>query len=377
MAHPVQLKRVRLGASDSAIRAELAMFARRSSTLAAIAILALVYFVAGKLGLQLAFLHASASPVWPPAGIAVAALLVLGYRTWPAIFIGAFFVNLTTAGNLATSLCIATGNTLEALCGAWLVNRFARGTLVSDRAQDVFKFVLIAVVSTTVSPTIGLTSLAFAGFADWGNYSTVWLTWWLGDMAGYLVVAPLVLLWWVGPRWQWSGKKKVEIGLLLLLLIIVGEIVFGGWYAALTKNYPIAFVSVPIIIWTAYRFTQRETATGIFILSAIALWGTLHSSGPFQVGSPNQSLLILQAWTGIFVLTAMTLDAAMAELRRAEAALEQQKDVVETANRTKDNFLAMLSHELRTPLAPVVALLDLLEMELGQRDDEWRRGTKS
>src|SRR2546423_12237028 len=103
------------------------MHPRRFPTLPAIAGLTLVYFVAGKLGLKLAFLQASASPVWPPAGIALGALLVFGYRTWPAIFVGAFLVNVTTAGNVTTSLVIAAGNTLEAICGAWLVNRFASG----------------------------------------------------------------------------------------------------------------------------------------------------------------------------------------------------------------------------------------------------------
>src|SRR6202521_1583721 len=99
------------------------MDARRFRTIPTICVLTLIYFVAGKLGLQLAFLNASASPVWPPAGIALAALLLLGYRAWPAVFIGAFLVNATTAGNIPTSLCIAIANTLEALCGAWLVNR--------------------------------------------------------------------------------------------------------------------------------------------------------------------------------------------------------------------------------------------------------------
>src|SRR5437899_11185603 len=111
------------------------MYARRFSTLPAIVVLTLIYFIAGKLGLKLAFLHASASPVWPSAGIALAALLLLGYRVWPAIFVGAFLVNATTAGNIATSLGIAAGNTLEAVCGAWLVNRFAGGTRVLDRGQ--------------------------------------------------------------------------------------------------------------------------------------------------------------------------------------------------------------------------------------------------
>src|SRR5438552_17710920 len=105
-----------------------AMHSRRFPTLPAIGILTVVYFIAGKLSLKLAFLYASASPVWPPAGIALAALLLLGYRVWPAIFVGAFLVNLTTAGNVWTSLAIATGNTLEAAIGTWLILRFAGGT---------------------------------------------------------------------------------------------------------------------------------------------------------------------------------------------------------------------------------------------------------
>src|SRR3989442_348534 len=249
------------------------MNARKIPTLPAIGALALIYFVAGKLSLQLAFLHKSASPVWPPAGIALAALLVLGFRVWPAIFVGAFLVNLTTLGNTLTSLGIASGNTLEALCGAWLVNRFAGGARVFDRPQDVFKFAISA------------------------------------------------------------------------------------------RNSPISFICGPIVIWTAFRFPPRETATGIFILSAIAIWGTLHGFGPFILQSENQSLLMLQSWTAALTITAMAIAAAITERNRTQVALEQQKDAVEAANRTKDNFLAMLSHELRTPLTPVIAALDTLEAD--------------
>src|SRR6266516_5646283 len=113
---------------------------RAFSGLPVIGILTLVYFIAGKFGLMLASLHASASPVWPPAGIALAALLVLGYRVWPAIFVGAFVVNFWTTPNVLVSLGIASGNTLEALCGAWLVNQFSAGARVFDGLQDVFKF---------------------------------------------------------------------------------------------------------------------------------------------------------------------------------------------------------------------------------------------
>jgi len=339
------------------------MFSRRSSLLAATTALAVVYGIAAKLSLYLAFFQPSASPVWPPAGIAVAALLVLGYRAWPAIFVGAFVANLTTAGNVITSLCISSGNSLEALCGAWLLNRFAGGTRVFDRAQDVFKFALIAAVSAALSASVGPTSLAFAGFASWEKYGAIWLTWWLGDMTGYLVFAPLVLLWWMRPRWQENPQRTLEALLLLVLIVVLGEAVFGNLFPFSSKTYPLAFVCGPLILWTAFRLTQRETITGILVLLGIALWGTLHGHGPYQLGSVNQSLLILQAWAAVLTLTSMALAAAMVERRRAEAALEQQKAAVELANRTKDNFIAMLSHELRTPLTPVMALLDLMEGE--------------
>jgi signal transduction histidine kinase/CheY-like chemotaxis protein len=337
---------------------------RKIPTLPAIGALALIYFIAGKLALRLAFLHASASPVWPPAGIALAALLVLGFRVSPAIFVGAFLVNLTTLGNILTSLGIASGNTLEALCGAWLVNRFAGGARVFGRPQDVFKFALAALVSTTVSPTFGVSSLAVGGFAQWSSYWPIWLTWWLGDASGVLVIAPLLLLWSV-PATQrtWNQKQVLEVSVLLLLLVVLAETVFGGWLPISARNYPISFICGPIVIWTAFRFTPRETATGIFILSTIAIWGTLHGFGPFILQSENQSLLMLQSWTAALTITAMAIAAAITERNRTQVALEQQKDAVEAANRTKDNFLAMLSHELRTPLTPVMAALDTLEAD--------------
>ncbi|HMG06634.1 MAG TPA: MASE1 domain-containing protein, partial [Chthoniobacterales bacterium] len=235
----------------------------RFRALITVAVLAALYSVAAKLSLKLAFLHASASPVWPPAGIALAALLVFGRRAWPAIFVGAFLVNLTTAGNVPTSLGIATGNTLEAVAGAWLVQRFAGGTEVFDRAQGVFKFALAVLISTLVGPTFGVTSLALAGFAPWANYGPIWLTWWLGDMTGDLIVAPLLVLWYAAPTRRWDRAAIAEVILLFLLLFVLGQLVFGGWLPVSAKNYPIAFICGPIVIWTAFRFTPRETATGL------------------------------------------------------------------------------------------------------------------
>jgi serine/threonine-protein kinase len=325
------------------------MQSRRFSGLPLIGILAVIYFIAGKLGLMLASLHASASPVWPPAGIALAAFLLLGYRAWPAIFIGAFLVNVTTAGNVATSFAIAIGNTLEALVGAWLVNRFAGGTNVFDRPQGVFKFALAGAISAIISPAFGATSLALAGFADWASYGAIWLTWWLGDATGDLVFTPLVLLWSIPSKRRWNKKEAAEVGALLLLLVLLSGLVFGGWVEISARNYPIAFICGLVVIWTAFRFTQRETATGIFILSAIAVWGTLHGFGPFVRETENQSLLALQFWTAVLTITAMALSAGMAERRRVEEELQ---------------------HELRTPLTPVISGLEPLETEPAQTEED-------
>src|SRR5437762_11371007 len=141
-----------------------------------------VYFAAGKLGLSLAFVHASATAVWPPTGIALAALLLFGTRVWPGVLIGAFLVNVTTAGSAVSSAGIAIGNTLEALLAAYLVNRYAGGRYAFEGLRNVVRFaILAALVSPVVSATFGVTSLCATGYAEWADFGPIWLTWWLGD----------------------------------------------------------------------------------------------------------------------------------------------------------------------------------------------------
>ena len=281
------------------------------------------YFVAAKLGLRLAFVNPSATAVWPPAGIALAALVLLGVRVWPAIFVGALLANLTTAGSVATSLAIAGGNTLEGVVGAYLVTRFAGGLKAFDRAGNVVKFVLAVIVSTAVSATCGVTTLALAGFARWPDYGWIWLTWWLGDAAGDLVVAPALLLWSAAPRASWLARRALEVAALALAITLSALAVFGGYLALSAHNDPVAFLCLPVFLWAAFRFDQRVPATAILILGGIAVWGTLHGTGPFARPSPNESLLLLQAFLAVTAVMTLTLGAAVTERRRAEAELRQ------------------------------------------------------
>src|SRR5437870_4835397 len=282
--------------------------------------LAAVYVIAGKLGLKLAFENASATPVWPCTGIALAAFVLLGYDVWPAVLAGSFLVNITTAGSVATALGIAAGNTLEGLAGAYLVNRFARGRRAFDRPQDVFAFTVLAgIVSTTVGATVGVTTLAFTGFARWAEYGAIWWTWWLGEAVGDLVVAPALVLWAAAPRLRWNRAQWIEAAALLLWVVVVGFTVFGGLFPSRVKNYPLEFLCFPFLIWAAFRFAQREAATAVVVLSGIAIWGTLHGFGPFVRAPRNESLVLLQALLGVTSVLPETDDAAAWHVARRVA----------------------------------------------------------
>ncbi len=277
------------------------------------------YLLAGKLSLRLASVHPSASPVWPPTGIAIAALLTLGSGFWPGIFAGAFLVNLTTAGSAATSFGIAAGNTLEAVLAAYLVTRFANGRRVFERTWDILRFALYAgILSTAVAATIGVTSLTVGGFASWNQYGLIWRTWWLGDAAGALIFTPVLLLWGAKMTLNWTKRQFAEAAVLLASLMITAGIVFGVFFHARMNGDPWTFLCTPFLVWTAFRFGQRESSATLCLLSVIAVVGTVHGRGPFFRETPNDSLLLLQSFLGVMALMTLIFGAEVSERRSQE-----------------------------------------------------------
>ena len=296
-----------------------------------LAIIAVVYFAAAELGLSLAFIHANVSPVWPPTGVAIASVLLFGYRAWPGILLGAFAANFLTPIPLATTLGIAVGNTLEALTTVYVLRSLGFDNSLS-RARDVTRFVFALLLGAMVAATIGNISLCLGQAASWSNFGSLWLTWWLGDLVGGLVLAPLLLTWGTATRKRWSSAKQQWIGgrwaealVLLSLFWLTEMVIFGGWFPSPVKTYPLAHLVFPFLIWAAFRLGHRGVTIAILMLSAVAIWGTSQGFGPFARGTPNESLLLVQVFIGSASVMCMFLVAVVEERRLAAKTLRESE----------------------------------------------------
>ena len=282
-----------------------------------------VYLCFGRLGVALESLNGGAAAVWPPSGFALAAFLLFGRPIWPAIVLGSFFVRFVASGEILSSIPIAMGNTVTALVGATLINRFAGGADAFASPRLIFRFATIVALATTIGATVHALVLTLPAIRPLENFFTVWLLAWLVRLSGALVFAPVLLLWaqarpaW--PRWQ----HLLEAVALFVMLVWVGLLVFAGLFPSDIKNYPLEFLCVPFFLWAAFRFGRREAATAMAILSGIAVWGTLHGFGPFVRDTQNESLVLLQAYTSVMSMMGLVLAASVGEHKSAEAQLHQ------------------------------------------------------
>nr|WP_249795068.1 MASE1 domain-containing protein [Bradyrhizobium sp. Oc8] len=335
-----------------------------------------IYFVLAKGGLALASIHPSATPIWPPTGLALAAVLLWGYRTWPAIFIAAVIANATTAGSVATAIAIATGNTLEAVVGAYLVNRWSRGRHTFSRPNSVAKFALICIViATPISASIGLTSLATAGYIDRTNFADAWVTWWLGDVTGALVIAPVIVLWASSHDLAFNRNDFLETVGVLATAAAVGLIAFSPLIEQTPGRDPLGFLAILPMLWAALRRGPRDTATVALVLAGITVWGTLTGGGPFTTADLNVSFLLVLMFLISITVPSVLLSADVEvrkrgekRLRRAQIELErkvaERTQELELANAAKSRFLAMASHDLRQPLHALGLFIAQLRMPL-------------
>ncbi|HEY2963296.1 MAG TPA: MASE1 domain-containing protein [Pyrinomonadaceae bacterium] len=301
--------------------------------------LAIVYFAAAEVGLSLASLHTNVTPVWPPAGIAIASLLIFGPQLWPGIFLGALAANLLTNIPAGSAFGIAFGNTLQALIAYWLLLRVMRWKRSLDSVSEAMAFVVCAaVLAPVVSATIGSLSLCLGGAAEWRRFTPLWLTWWMGDGFGALIVGAL-LLSWSKPQ-KLNTRELPEIASLFVLLLIVVLIVFAGWFPGTVKTYPLAYLCLPCLLWAALKFDQRIVTSTIVVMATVAVWGARHGYGPFVQQNPNVSLLLLISFVGTSALMTLLVSAVTHERRTAEADKDKLGSELELHRRRVEDIVA-------------------------------------
>jgi PAS domain S-box-containing protein len=336
----------------------MAMRPLQSGPLVPIATLALLYFVTGRIGLSLGAVGGLATAVWPPTGLALAALLRVGPDLWPGIALGAFAVNVAAGAPWWAASLIAVGNTTAGICGAGLMRRAAADTRL-ERVRDVLALVVLAgAIAPLLSATTGTVSGLLSGMVPAADAPRAWFTWWLGDAVGVLVVAPPLLTAARG----WFIRRRGETAVCLAILALTGWVTFG--YAAPEPSS--AYAVFPSLVWAALRLDQPVVSAGVFIASAIAIGGTAMGVGPFAAPTVVERLLHLQIFMAVMSMTALVLGAAIAERRTSSAALKRSEEHFRALIENATDLIGVLDGEgVIRSISPSVTRV------LGYARDEW------
>ncbi|MGE0267092.1 MAG: MASE1 domain-containing protein [Candidatus Omnitrophota bacterium] len=296
-------------------------------------LVAVTYFITARLSLILDFRETNVSPVWPPSGLAFAAVLLFGPRVWPGIFAGAVLANsivfldnmgMPVSDVFFLSFLIATGNTFEALVGIRLFRQLIRGDNPLFRTRDTFIFLGISIVMCLVGAFNGIVWLSLLEYVPWDLFYQIFFTWWSGDVTGVLTVLPV--LWAFFPKSRRMGDARsrvVEFSLFLLCAVLSNALVFGGHTGS--THWPLEFTVFPIMIWGSTSFLRQGVGLMTLITAGYAVWGTLHGFGPFGHLPQNEALILVQLLVGMVSLTGMALAATLHERNHFFRELERSK----------------------------------------------------
>ena len=321
-----------------------------------------LYFVAGKLGLAVPFTSSNVSPVWPAAGVAVAAVLIWGVRVAPAIALAAFLVNFFSPIPASAAAGIGLGNAFSAIAAGYLLAATDFQTPL-PRLKDVLRFLLLAVgLATTVAAFVGVTALTLAHTKAWAGYGSAWRIWWLGDAMGVLVITPLLLTGRQLLR-GCRGWRVVEFGLLCGMVITTSSAIFGPWVGV--RDDVLALVVFPFVVWAAIRFRVAGAAIVSLLIAMVALWGTAKGFGPFVNHSPLHNAVLLQIFIAVTAFTGLILAAVINEKEHIGKAFENSEKLlgeIETINQSLEVRVRERTRELEDKTAQLANQAKLLDL---------------
>lgn len=295
-------------------------------------LVAIAYTIGVNLSHEFATLPATVASVWFPSGMTLALVYLLGNRvilgiiggSTVALTISLLKVNPSILGfNLLLILtACACGNVLQPLSATYVIKRFAKHKNIFSHVNTVVLYIAAAVFSPMLSATLGITSLCITGLMKWDDYGISWTTWWLASALPHLIFTPTILLW-RKTAYQSVHYRLKEIILVILIFLCVSWIAF-------IKSYPLAYLSLPILIWTVFRYGSFFASLLVSIVSLIAILSTSQGYGLYIEGSPNKSLLLLQSFMAVFALTSLILSAVIDERKEAELSLKKAMESLET-----------------------------------------------
>ena len=292
---------------------------------AGVILLIAAYVASAKAGLVFAIPPGTATVVWPAAGLAVAALLLLGCRAWPAVWIASAITNLTTYLSTAAALTMAIGNTLEAVLACYLIRSFLNIEAPFAQVRDTFLFAAISAGSCAVAASVGAASLWGAGLVTWPQVGPNWWTWWLGDLASLMILVPLVLAY---RRRGWrlpEASRWPELVLLFGCVVAVGQCIFGGWLPERWAEN-LVYLTMILLVWVALRFELTEITTCTLLLCGAVVVGTLQGVGAYGSEALLQSLFDVQVFTNVYALTGLALAGIVAQRREAAFAAAKSQN---------------------------------------------------
>lgn len=287
---------------------------------------AAAYFATVELGFVFSTTSAGVSPVWPAAGVALAFTFIYGYWVLGIIFATAFAIYVTSGMPVMLAVLMGLGNVLEPFLGVILVRWTTRAVWPLGNPKDLVKFLVSgAVLSTIPCALLGVASVCAAGRMAWADYATAVRVWWLGDMFGVLVVAPFILSWTTRSNLP-SRVRGIEILILMVLLVICSETFVGGWFSKIVpQDFHKESFLIPVLLWAAFRFSERGMTASIVILAAISTWETAHGTGIFILSNPVHSIHNLQLFIASTATTMLMVNAVRHQHERAQIALKNSE----------------------------------------------------